>query len=244
MTNPSNVDLESEETRIKTVYAQRQGASRYSWFNQGHLFHIQELERDILSALRARDLTQLQDKKILEIGCGQGLWIREFIQWGAQPENMTGIDVIPERVSQGKRLCPQGVRISCGNAAKLSFDSASFDLILQFTVFSSILDMSVKERIAGEMLRVLKDGGVILWYDLCVNNPQNPNVKGLRKPEIVHLFPGCRVDFRRVSLAPPLARFLAPYSWLACHALAQVRVFNTHYLAVLSKNSLLMSLGE
>jgi len=236
MTNRPDLDLESEETRIKTVYAQRQGASRYSWFNPGHLFHIQELERDILAALSARDFTQLQDKKILEIGCGQGLWIREFIQWGAQPEHMTGIDVIPERVSQGKCLCPQGVQISCGNAAKLSFDSASFDLVLQFTVFSSILDRSVKELIAGEMLRVLKEGGVILWYDLCVDNPQNPNVRGIRKSEIVHLFPDCRIDLRRVSLVPPLARFLAPYSWLACHALAQIRVLNTHYLAVLSKH--------
>ncbi len=235
MTDHSNVDLELEEARIGTVYAQRQGASRYSWFTQGHLFHIQELERDILAALRAKDFSQLQDKKILEIGCGQGLWIREFIQWGAQPENITGIDVIPERVSQGRRLCPQGVQISCGNAAKLSFPDASFDLVLQFTVFSSILDMSVKELIAGEMLRVLKEGGVILWYDLRVDNPQNPNVKGIRKPEIVRLFPDCRIDLQRVSLAPPLARFLAPYSWLACHVLTQVQVLNTHYLAMLSK---------
>jgi hypothetical protein len=63
-----NVDLEAEGARISSVYAQRQGAYRYSWFNQGHLFRVQQLEHDILAELRSRDMIHLHDKKILE-GC-------------------------------------------------------------------------------------------------------------------------------------------------------------------------------
>lgn len=237
MTDESIVDLESEETRIRQVYAQRQGAFRYSWFNHGHVFRIQRLERDILAFLRSRSLSDLQDKKILEVGCGRGQWLREFIKWGANPSNLTGIDILPDRVSQARRYCPEGVKIHCGNAAKLAFDNASFDLVFQFTVFSSILDVAVKEMLAHEMLRVVKDDGLILWYDLCLNNPRNLDVRGIRKHEIGKLFPNCRISLQKVSLAPPLTRLLAPYSFLTCYVLEQIRLFNTHYLGVIKRVS-------
>ncbi|MFO0777692.1 MAG: class I SAM-dependent methyltransferase [Nitrospira sp.] len=237
MKDPSNVDLESEETRIKSVYEQRQGAFRYSWFNQGHLFRVHELERNILGLLRSQNSIDLREKRILEIGCGTGQWLREFIKWGAYPENMTGIDVLSDRVFQAKRLCPRGVQIHCGNAARLPFSNASFDLVCQFTVFSSILDVTVKELLAREMLRVLKQKGLILWYDFFLDNPSNPDVRGIGKREITHLFPDCRIDFHRISLAPPLTRLLAPYSWLTCYVLERMRLFNTHYLVLIEANS-------
>lgn len=236
MTDQSNVYLESEETRIKSVYAQRQGAFRYSWFNQGQLFRLHELERDILAILRSNGFGDLHDKKVLEVGCGQGQWLREFIKWGAAPENMTGIDLLPDRVKKARQLCPQGVEIQCGNAARLAFRNDSFDLVLQFTVFSSILDLHMKEVLASEMLRVLKEGGLILWYDIHINNPWNPDVRGIRKPEIAQLFPGCRIDLHRVTVAAPLSRLFAPYSWLGCYALERFRIFNTHYLGVIQRN--------
>jgi ubiquinone/menaquinone biosynthesis C-methylase UbiE len=236
MTDQSNVDLESEETRIKSAYAKRQGSHRYSWFNQAHVFRVQELERDILTVLRAADFEHLQDKRILEIGCGQGQWLNQLVKWGARPENVTGIDVLQDRVSQARLLCPPGVQVHCGNAARLPFDNARFDLVVQLTVFSSILDITVKEMVAREMLRVLKAEGLILWYDFFLNNPSNSDVRGIRKREIAHLFPDCHIDFHRVSLAPPLCRILAPYTWVGCYALEQIRLFNTHYLATINRN--------
>lgn len=236
MTDQSIVDLESEETRIKSVYAQRQGSFRYSWFNQGQVFRVHELERDILAILMSNGLSHLHDKRILEVGCGQGQWLREFIKWGACPENMTGIDLLPDRIAKARELCPQGVKLQCGNAARLAFHDDSFDLVLQLTVFSSILDLHVKKVLASEMLRVLREGGLILWYDVNVNNPRNPDIRGIRKPEIAQLFPDCRIDLHRVTLAPPLSRLIAPYSWLGCYALERCRILNTHYLGVIQRN--------
>ncbi len=229
------VDQESEETRMRSVYAKRQGVFRYSWFNHAHVFRVQELERDILAVLRAAHFEHLQDKRILEIGCGQGQWLNQLVKWGARPENVVGIDVLENRVSQARQLCPQGVQVHCGNATRLPFNNASFDLVVQFTVFSSILDIAVKEMVAREMLRVLKDGGLILWYDFFLNNPSNPDVRGIRKHEITHLFSGCHIDFHRVSLAPPLCRVIAPYSWLGCYALERLRMFNAFYLGLIRK---------
>lgn len=235
MANQFEIDLNSEEARIKSVYAQRQGSDRYSWFNPGYLFRIQALERQLLASLRMHNYGNLGDKKVLEIGCGTGQWLREFIKWGVSPENLTGIDVLDDRVSQAKRLCPREVQIHCGNAARLPFENAQFDLVVQITVFSSILDLAVKEMLAREMLRVMKSGGLILWYDFFVNNPSNFDVRGIGKKEILRLFSDCHIDLHRISLAPPLAHLLAPYSWLGCYLLERARVFNTHYLGVLCR---------
>lgn len=232
----SEVDNDSEETRIESVYSKRQGAHRYSWFNQAHVFSFQELERHILAILKSTGFEHLQEKRILEIGCGQGQWLRYLIKWGARPENATGIDVLQNRVNQARQLSPPGVQIRYGNATRLPFNNASFDLVVQFVVFSSILDMTVKEMVAREMLRVLKEEGLILWYDFFLNNPSNPDVRGIRKREITHLFPDCHIDFHRVSLAPPLCRLLVPYTWAGCYALERIGLFNTHYLAVIKRS--------
>jgi ubiquinone/menaquinone biosynthesis C-methylase UbiE len=234
--NQSHTELESEESRIRSVYAQRpRSSSLYSWFNLGYLFYIQQLERRVLSLLNETGFSVLDDKKILEIGCGQGNWLREFIKWGASPGNMTGIDLLPDRVCKARGLCPQGIEIQCGNAAKLPFHDNSFDILLQFTVFSSILDSKIKEVAAYEMIRVLKKGGIILWYDFFINNPQNHDTRAIRKCEIAQLFPDCRIKLAKVSLAPPLCRLLAPCSWLGCYALERLRIFNTHYMGVIRR---------
>jgi ubiquinone/menaquinone biosynthesis C-methylase UbiE len=234
MINRPNAYLQSEEKRIKWVYGLRQHSFLYSWFSPAYLYYIQQLERRVLARLRAEGFCALSDKKILEIGCGQGNWLREFVKWGAPPENLTGIDLLPDRVAKARQLCPQGVEVQCGNAARLTFDDNRFDIVLQFTVFSSILDAKMKESLALEMLRVLKADGMILWYDFYIN-PRNRDTRGIRRHEIEKLFPDCRIDLFKVSLAPPITRFIAPFSWLACYALECSRLLNTHYLGVIRK---------
>jgi len=93
----------------------------------------------------------------------------------------------------------------------------------------------MKQRIASEMLRVSRGGGLILWYDYHADNPWNPDVRGVKKPEIYCLFPGCRFDLQRITLAPPLSRSLAPYSWLLCCLLERIPWLCTHYLGVIQK---------
>ena len=177
----------------------------------------------------------MDTKKILEVGCGTGHWLREFIKWGARPENITGVDLLPDRVAEAKQLCSEAVRIQCGSAAEPALPDATFDLVLQSTVFTSILDLGLKQQIAAEMLRVLRKDGLIVWYDYHVNNPWNPDVRGVKKREIYQLFPGCRITLRRITLAPPLTRLITPCSWLACYLLERIPLLCTHYLGVIRK---------
>jgi hypothetical protein len=109
--------------------------------------------------------------------------------------------------------------------------------LLQSTVFTSILEAAMKQVVAGEMLRVLKPQGFILWYDYHCNNPWNKDVQGIKKREIHELFPGCRIELQQITLVPPLTRLLAPYSFQICALLEKLRILNTHYLGVIRKSA-------
>jgi hypothetical protein len=61
------------------------------------------------------------------------------------------------------------------------------------------------------------------------------NVRGIAAREIQRLFPGCSVNLRRVTLAPPLTRRLASRSWLACSLLEAIPLLRTHFLGVIRK---------
>jgi ubiquinone/menaquinone biosynthesis C-methylase UbiE len=230
-----NERLASEEKRIRMAYAKRQCGDLYSLFNPGHLFLMQTRERQVLDLLRANGRSRLGETRILEIGCGSGYWIRDFIKWGASPEYITGIDILPDRISLGRKLSPELVTYRCASVAKLDFPDHSFDLVLQSTVFTSILDADLKRKIAAEMIRVLKPEGLIIWYDFLFNNPRNRDVLGIKKQEIYSLFPDCEIKLKKITLFPHLTRALAPYSFLLCSLLDKISILCTHYLGIIKK---------
>src|ERR1043166_2687479 len=101
-----------EEARIHTVYAKRpRSDARYSWLNPGHLFMMQEREHRLLTLLQRYGFTALETYKILEIGCGTGYWLREFVKWGGRPENILGVDLLADRVTEARKLCPEAMHI-------------------------------------------------------------------------------------------------------------------------------------
>jgi ubiquinone/menaquinone biosynthesis C-methylase UbiE len=227
--------LRVEESRIQEAYARRRSGNLYSRFNPGYLFMVQERERLFLKLLSRQGCVPFESKKILEVGCGSGDMLRDFVKWGARPENVIGIDLLPDRVAEAVHLCPKAMEIREGNAVKLQFPNNTFDLVVQSTVFTSVLDAVMKKEMASEMCRVLKPEGLILWYDYYMDNPKNPDVKGVKSQEIHALFSGCEIRLQRITLAPPIARLLAPYSWLICYFLSKVPWLCTHYIGVIRK---------
>lgn len=225
----------SELARIRAAYAKRHDRSIYSLFEPAQLLAIQERERQLLRMLSARGVASLAQARILEIGCGTGIWLREFGRWGARPENVTGIDLLPERIAEARRLCAPQVKLECGSATQLNSGNGEFDFVVQSTVFTSILDPKVKMQIAGEMLRVLRPKGSIIWYDFRFNNPRNPDVRGIKAKEVRSLFPGCHIEFHKVTLAPPLSRPVARLSRTLHAILSSIAPLRTHYLALITR---------
>jgi ubiquinone/menaquinone biosynthesis C-methylase UbiE len=227
--------LSREETRVVEAYARRARPDRYSWFNAAHLYAMQEIERGMLQLLESHGFTPLRDQRILDVGCGTGVWLRAFAEWGAAPSRLTGVDLQEQRIAEARRLAPPAVRLVTGSAAELAFPDESFDIVLQSLMFTSILDQTVRNRVAGEMLRVVRPGGMILWYDYHVNNPSNADVRAVTAPELAQLFASCAIDRRRVTLAPPIARLIAPRSRSVYALLAAVPPLKTHYLAAIRR---------
>jgi ubiquinone/menaquinone biosynthesis C-methylase UbiE len=228
--------ISRSEAHVREAFARRPASSRYSWFDRAHLYAMQEVERGMLRHLAAHGLESLRGVDVLDVGCGSAVWLREFIKWGAEPRRLTGIDLLQERVDDARELVPAGVRIVCGRAAALECEAASFDVVLQTLVFTSILEPDVRSVIAGEMCRVLRPGGLLLWYDYHVSNPKNPDVRGVTRSELLRLFPDCRIEISRVTLAPPLARVVAPRSTLVYQVLCRVPFLTTHYLAAIHRH--------
>jgi ubiquinone/menaquinone biosynthesis C-methylase UbiE len=192
-------------------------------------------ERGVLAVLRRCGIRDLATQRILEVGCGTGQWLSDLIKWGADPSSLIGIDLLEERIARARTLLPASVSLHAGSATQLPCEDESRDIVVQSTVFSSILDPATRRLLASEMLRVLKPGGIVLWYDFFVDNPKNPDVRGVRMREIRALFSPCEIDLRRATLAPPLTRALAPWSRLACEVLELVPLLRTHYLGALRK---------
>jgi SAM-dependent methyltransferase len=223
----------SEVDRIQRAYQERdRKPGAYSIFNPAARYAFQRREDDLIRFLSSLNLGNLSNRRILDVGCGTGSVLRSFIRYGASPENLHGVDLLPDRIASARRLHP-GLDFRLGNAEGLPYEDGSMDLILLFTVFTSIFDTGMKKGIAAEALRVLGPGGVVIYYDYKYNNPRNPDVRGVSRREVRSLFPGCRYRFRLVTLAPPLSRAVAPYSTILCRLLEKLPFLRTHYLAAI-----------
>lgn len=205
-------------------------ADFYSLDRPANRFLRRGQERALARALK--EIGPLAGKRVLEVGCGTGNWLEML----SGAKDLAGIDLDPGRAARAAARFPEA-DIRAGDASSLPWTDGSFDVVLQSTVFSSILDPDMRRAVASEMRRVLAPGGAILWYDFFVDNPSNPHVRGVRRREIEALFPGCRVAPRRATLAPPIARRIVPVSWTLASLLESLRVFDTHYLAVIRERS-------
>ena len=232
------MSLEQEVQRLHKVYRHYRESgiaeARWSSANPGNQM-IQWERAQALGALLAQwGFTPMARRRVLDIGCGSGEVLANFMHWGALPHNLYGIDLLSESVEMAKRQFPK-LHFQQGNAEHLAFPDAFFDLVGQFTVFTSILDDRMARNIAGEIRRVLKPGGAVLWYDLRFNNPWNTHVKGITRAQIGALFPGFRADLRSVTLLPPLARRLDRATRMFYPILSKIPAFRTHYIGLLVK---------
>jgi len=195
----------------------------------------QERERALIRLFTKERILPLKDKMLLEIGCGTGGNLLEFNRLGFNPGNLTGNELLPERAEAARKRLPQETRILAGDAMSIAIPENSFDIVCQFTVFSSILDKQFQSQLSMKMWSLIRPGGGILWYDFVYDNPANRDVRGMPMRRIRELFPHGNVSSWRITLAPPISRLVTrvhPSLYAVCNMIPLLR---THVLCWIQK---------
>lgn len=200
--------------------------------NRGNAAIGADLRRRLACILDAAFGSGLSSVRVLDVGCGRA----DLLGWlegrGANPANLHGVDLLDDRIADARRLHP-GLDLRAVDARHLPFPDRSLDLIVCSTILSSIIEPDVAGQVAAQVRRVLAPGGAILWYDVRVPNPGNPNTMAMTRWRIRRLFPGLRDELRSATLLPPIARRLGPLTGIMYPPLAAVPILRSHYLGLL-----------
>ena len=230
-------ERQQEEERIARVYRGWHGGAalaRYAWHRPDIVVQDAMYTRSLSRMLAATVGTDLGRIQVIDVGCGTGGFLRQLIDWGATPAQLTGTEVQPDRLELAAPRTAAAVRWHCGPLSALP--AASADLLSANTVLSSVLDPALRQRLAADMWRVLKPGGWCLVFDFRYNNPRNPHVRKVTRAELDSFWPGHRRQYETLLLAPPVGRALAALPALVSETLAAlVPPLRSHFLYMVQK---------
>ena len=222
-----------EISRLRKIYTEALRDGRWDVDGPGRQQMAKERSDAIEAFLDTRPGPPLCECRFLDVGCGYGNQLRWFNERGAQPENLFGVDLLPAHIDSARKRYPD-FNLSLSNAEHLNFPDDSFDIIVAFTIFSSLIDSRMAENVASEMRRVLKKSGAILWYDMRYPNPRNSSVQAMTRRRINCLFPGMATQLTSISLLPPLADRLGRTAAITYPLVAGIPFLRSHYIGLLT----------
>jgi ubiquinone/menaquinone biosynthesis C-methylase UbiE len=225
----------NEPQAVADRYARRTDGDRYSPLRPEVQRLLQQRQRVLLSLMAHAGIDRVERLHAVEVGCGTGGQLLELLQLGFDAAHLQGIELLPERHRQARQRLPDALRLTLGDAVQAPLEAGSQDLVLQSTVFSSLLDDAFQHTLADTMWRWLKPGGAIVWYDFTVDNPHNADVRGVPVRRLRALFPQAAIRHRRVTLAPPLARAACRVHPMLHDTLNLLPFLRTHVLAWVAK---------
>lgn len=95
-------------------------------------------------------------RKILDLGCGSGAFLRHFYQDGYR--QLFGVEPDPELI---KHIPSDKATVKVGFAEKLDFPDASFDAVWIYGVLHHLKGLDRYAQGMDEVARVLKPGGLV-----------------------------------------------------------------------------------
>lgn len=108
-----------------------------------------------------------QNAKVLDYGCGHGRICWEF--WSKGYQHVTGVDSSFKMIEMAKKTYP-GLEFRVVENSVYPFDNQSFDVVLLFTVLTSVPADEDQLAIVNGSYRVLNQGGILYVSDLPLQN--------------------------------------------------------------------------
>jgi SAM-dependent methyltransferase len=177
------------------------------------------------------------ERRLLDAGCGNGKFLDICCRrWGAREANCVGTDRRGDVWAAWHAAHP-GTAITFVQqpAHDPAFPAASFDVVHQSMLLSSVIEPQVRTATAEALWQALRPGGLLVSYDFWLN-PTNPRASGIRASTLQRLFPEGRLRYRRsLTFAPPLCRPLLFLGAPALRGLESLRALNTHLLIAMEK---------
>lgn len=167
--NPDLPRLQREVDRIRQVYSSfHEGkASKKLWppFTQNETDLRCQQAQAFRRAMVYAGHSSLADLKILDYGCGEGRHLRFYLDCGADPRNLFGIEI-----DEATRMIAQArsphLSILEGDGVHINLPDDSMDLVSLYFVMSSIGLEDLRRQISSELVRVVKNGGLVYWWDM------------------------------------------------------------------------------
>ncbi|MDC3984332.1 class I SAM-dependent methyltransferase [Polyangium jinanense] len=204
-----------EAEQIRRFYRERFLPQNAWWPILPHAYLCQRQRqrriRQCLQEIGAGSFEDLRKLRVLEVGCGGGSNLAWLVEMGADPTELVGIDLVPERIEQARQRCA-GVRFLAGNILETDV-GGPFDVVMLFAVLTSVTNAETKQKIVERCLSLLRPGGALLFYDLMTRreDPGTPNYKKLTYAEFEGYLGGRRPRyFKRDYLRRDVAERIVP----------------------------------
>lgn len=123
----------------------------------------------VAANMRAFDFLQrrgvdLRKTKILDAGCSDGYGMALFMALGIYADQLTGVDILTERLERGREINP-GPSYVHSDIADIKLPSESFDITCEQFCFVHCPVESARQAGARELIRLTKTGGHIIVCD-------------------------------------------------------------------------------
>ncbi len=179
-----------ETAALAERYARRGADDRYSLLQPDVWQTLQERQRAMLRLFVRLGYTDLSRLRVLEVGCGAGGNLLELLRLGFAPSHLAGAELLPQRLALARQVLPAAVTLWAGDASALDIAAGSQHIVLQSTVFSSLLDDAFQRQLADAMWR---------WWRravVCCGTTSPSTTRATRMCGACR-WPGCRPCFRR-----------------------------------------------
>lgn len=202
--------------------------SRWSSSNPGNR-EIQ-IERDAVLRALTRDALPSRPLSVLDLGCGSLSILPESIAIDVR----VGLDLLIGRLIDLKSADNTTPTVN-GDGAHLPFPDETFDVVVLSTMMTSVLSDALRRSVSAEVVRTLRIGGAVLWYDMRLPNPRNAATRSIGRAELRRLFPSLRGEVSSLTVVPFVARRLGKFTTSGYALLRRLPALRSHLAACLLK---------